>query len=182
MDKKKGWFYVAISCVAASILSMFISILTYTPVGKGKMVFSILDLIGDSTRFTDYVVYQYDGPILFEINATFAAVLVVIALAAIICAVVGLITLRAQRPNTWQFVLTIIGLVGVAGPSIVLFVTVLGFGKYYQGTIGLGIAPFVGIIAMIVSIAAVVRRKNKVAEQLRRELESRGMIWKAGNL
>ena len=36
-----------------------------------------------------------------------------LVIAAILCALLGLFTLRAQRPNTWQFVLTIAGLIGV---------------------------------------------------------------------
>lgn len=182
---KKTWFNIAIGYVCFSIISLFLPIITYIPADfyiDTKIKFSIVDLIGGS-EVVDYLLTdQYYGPVIFRITGTTVAILAVIVILSVICAVVGLITLRAQRPNTWQFVLTIIGLVGTALPSLILIVCVIGFGQYYPGTIGIGIAPIITPIAMILCIAVVIRRKNRVAEELRKEMEQQGMIYRAGDL
>ena len=176
MKKKKMiWFIIAISCVVISILSLFMSIITYTTEdGHMKYSFSILDLIGQSSEFEKYILKEYKGPVVWDITGAITAVLAIFVVAGILCAIMGLITLRAQRPNTWQFILTITGLIAVAFPSIVLIVCVLGYGKYYAGTIGFGIAPIITPIAMITCIIVVVRRKNKLAEELRENLKQKG--------
>lgn len=179
---KKNWFYLAIGCVAVSIASLFTSIITYTTPSGTQYSFSILDLLGGSPEFESIIYKQYKGPVIWDITGTTIAVLAVIAVAAILCAVIGLVTLRAQRPNTWQFILTLVGLMGVTVPSIVLIICVLGYGKYYSGTIRCGISPVITPVAMIICIAVVIRRKNKVAEELRKETEAKGLIWKAKDL
>lgn len=174
---KKTWFYVSMGGVVVSILSLLTPIITYRPTGGELYQFNIIDLLCDPESFEYTVLRQYNGPVVWRITGEISAVLAVIAVAAVLCAVIGLVTLKAQRPNTWQFILTIVGLVGVAVPSEVLLVCILGFGWYFDGSIGFGPAPIITPIAMLVCIAAVVRRKNRVAEEIRRELEAEGMIW-----
>lgn len=178
---KKNWFYIAIACVAVSVASLFTSIITYTTASGTRYSFSIVDLIGGSADF-EIVYKQYKGPVVWNITGAITTVLALVAVLAILCSVIGLVTLRAQRPNTWQFILTLVGLAGVAFPSIVLFICVLGYGKYYSGTIRCGISPVITPIAMIICIAVVVRRKNKLAEELRKEAEAKGLIWEAKDL
>lgn len=45
-----------------------------------------------------------------------------------------------------------------------------------------GISLIITPIAMVICMLAVMRRKNVVAEQARREAEAAGLIWKAGDL
>lgn len=180
--KKKAWFYIAISCVGISILSLFFSIITYRGTYGVKYSFSIVDLLIHTEKFEDQVLNQYNGPVVWDITGTITVALVVIAVFGILCSIIGLFTLRAQRPNTWQFILTITGLICVAVPSVVLIVCVVGYGKYYHGTLGFGVAPIITPIAMVLCIATVIRRKNRVAEELRRELEAKGLIRRAGDL
>ena len=181
MEKKK-WFWTAIVLVAVSVVSLFVSVMMFTTVEGTRYTFTILDIIASSNEFDDYVIHNYYGPVIWDISETMAAVLAVIAAVAIVLAVVGLITLRAQRPNTWQMILTIAGLAGTAVPSLVLIICVLIYGKYFDGNIGLGIAPLITPAAMAACIAVVVRRKNKLAEMLRKEMMAQGKIWKAGDL
>lgn len=181
ITEKTGWFYIAIGCVVISLLSLFLPILRYTD-EQMAISFNIVDLIGGNEYFEAYVIDAYYGPVIWNISQTATTVLAVIAIIALICAVVGLLTLRVQRPNTKQFILTIVGLVGVSIPSVTVIVIVLLFGKYYYGTLTLGIAPVISPIALLISIGAVIRRKNKVAEEIQRELEAKGLIWKAGDL
>ena len=180
--EKRGWFYVAFVGLGLSVISLFTTIVTYVTTDSKVLRFNIIDLIGGNKDFDHYVLNQYTGPILWNITGAVTAILAVLAVAALLCAGIGLMTLRAQRPNTWQFVLTILGLAGVAIPSIVLIICVIAFGGYFEGTIGFGLAPVITPIAMIVCIAAVIRRRNTVQEQLQRELEAKGMIWKPRDL
>lgn len=179
---KKNWFYIALACIAVSIASLFTSIITYTTESGKQYSFSIIDLIGGSSNFESIVYEQYNGPVILDITGTATAVLAVIAVLAILCAVAGLVTLRAQRSNIWQFILTLVGLAGVAVPSVALLVCIFGYGKYYRGTIGCGISPIITPIAMIISITVVIRRKNRVAEELRKEVEAKGLIREAKDL
>lgn len=175
--EKKVWFYVAIGCVVISLLSMFLPILYSYGVS-----FNIIDLLKGDIFFEEYVIEAYTGPVIWNITSGTVVLLSVIALAALVCAIVGLVTLQAQRPNTKNFVLTFIGLIGILIPSITIIISVLCLQQYYPGGLKLGIAPIISPIAIMISISAVIRRKNKVAEEMRREVEEKGLIWKAGDL
>ena len=183
MKKRENaaWFYVALGSLAVSVLSFLLPVLTYvTPEGE-HWSFSLPNLIFYDARLTS-VFLDYHGPVIVFLTERSAVVLGVLALAALVVALVGLITLRAQRPNTRQFVLTIIGLVLILLPSLVLIVCVAVFGKYYAGTIGFGVAPILAPVSLLICIGAVMRRKNRVAEEMRREMEANGLIWQAGDL
>lgn len=178
---KVGWFYLALGSIVVSLLSLFLPIFRY---GKGNstMSFNIIDLIDGNEYFNYYIIERYSGPVIWDITSNIVSILAVVAVAALLCAVVGLITLRAQRPNKKNFVLTIVGLIGILIPSFTVIICVLGFGKYYQDKLSLGIAPFISPIAILISIGVVIRRKNKVAEEVKKEVEEKNLIWKAGDL
>ena len=182
---KKTWFYVAISCVAVSVLSLFLSVVSYTTTGGTsglkKSSYSIIDLIF-GTEFRKEVLAQYTGPVLWKMGGATVSILALVAVGALLCAVIGLITLRKQRPNRWNFVLTFIGVVGTAFPSFLIILAVFLSKKYFVGTVSCGISPIITPIAMVICMLAVMRRKNAVAEQARREAEAAGLIWKAGDL
>lgn len=180
MDKKK-WFYVAIACVAVSVLSLFTSIITYTAPSGVATPYSLLDLL-QGTEFRDNVLSQYRGPVLWSMGGSTVSVLAFIAVAALVCAIVGLVTLRAQRPNKWNFVLTIVGLIGTSFPSFLVILAVVLSGDYFNGSISCGVSPVITPVAMVICIYVVIRRRNKVLEQLRMEMEAKGMIWQAGDL
>ena len=180
MNKKmneKGWFYMSMGCISISLLSLFLPIFQSYGIN-----FNIIDLINGNSYFAQNVIGAYTGPVIWNITSDTVAVLSVIAIAALICAIVGLVTLRAQYPNTKNFILTIVGLIGILIPSVVSVICVVGLGQYFPGGLRLGIAPIISPIAIIVSIGAVIRRKNKVAEELQKKAEEKGLIWKAGEL
>ncbi len=174
---KKGWFYLAVSCIAVSFLSMFLPIF----INNGNS-YNILDLINQNSEFEKNVIQAYEGPVIWNLTSGLVATLAFLGALSLICAIVGLVTLRAQRPNTMNFALTIAGLVGILIPSLTAIICVTGFKQYYPGGLSLGIAPVISPLAIIISILAVIRRKNKVAEELRKEVEDKGLIWKAGDL
>lgn len=183
--KSKAWFYVAFGSLIASLISMIFlpTIIVYRN-NISSESYSVVKLITDSSNFEKNVLHFYDNDIVLKINAGSVVFLSLLALAAVVCAVVGLITLRAQRPNTKQFILTLVGLVGVTIPSLILLICIAGFGNSFAEGISLkfGPAPIITPITMIICIATVIRRKNKVAEELRRSLEESGKIMRAGDL
>ena len=180
MDKKK-WFYVALACVAVSIASLFSSIITYTSTTGRVTHYNLTDLLLE-TGFRDDVLSQYTGPVLWAMDGPTVSILAFVAVAAVACALVGLFTLRKQRPNIWQFILTLLGLIGTAFPSFLVILAVVLSKNYFRGEISCGISPVITPIAMVVCIFVVVRRRNKVLEQLRREMEAKGLVYQAGDL
>ncbi len=180
MEKNK-WFYVAMSSLAVSLLSLFTSIISYTP-PRGKTVHYNLTSLLFETKFRDDVLSEYTGPVLWKMGGATVSILALVAVAAVLCALVGLVTLRKQRPNTWQFVLTLAGLVGTAFPSFLVILAVLLSDNYFPGDITCGISPIIMPIAMVICILAVIRRRNKVLEQLRREMEAKGLVFQAGDM
>lgn len=180
MERKK-WFYLAIFCILVSILSLFTSIITYTAPSGMVTSYSLPDLL-QGTEFRDDVLSQYTGPVLWAMDGATVSILAVLAVASVVCALVGLLTLRAQYPNTWQFVLTLAGLAGTTVPSFLVILAVLLSKNYFRGSISGGLAPLVTPVAMAVCIQAVIRRRSKVLEQLRANAEAQGLIRQAGDL
>lgn len=184
VSDKSTWFYIALGCVAVSIISLFLPIFRYGS-GKNVMTFNIIDLISGNEDFVNNILRGYHGPFEVDITGGMVTVMAIIAVASLICAVVGLVTLRAQKPNTKNFIFTIIGLVGILIPSVIAMIVVFGFGKYYSKSISLGIAPIIAPIAIIICIGVVIRRKSRLTkemEQLQKEVEEKGLIRKAGDL
>lgn len=164
-----------------SVLSLFTSIIVFRT-ENDVYRFNIIDFVGNSSEFDDVVRQRYNGPVILDVTESTVVIFALVVIAAVFCALLGLLTLRAQRPNTWQFVFTIAGLIGVTIPSLVVIIIVLGYGKYYDGVISFGLAPLITPVTMIICIGTVVRRKNKVAEELRKEMERKGLIQQAGDL
>ena len=180
MEKKK-WFYLALFCLAVSIASLFSSIITYTAPNGVVTHYNLTSLLLE-TGFRDDVLSRYTGPVLWEMGGPTVSLLAALAVAAVFCALVGLFTLRKQRPNTWQFLLTLVGLIGTAFPSFLVLLAVVLSKNYFPGDISCGISPIITPIAMAVCIFVVIRRRNRVLEQLRREMEAKGLVFQAGDL
>lgn len=180
--EKKNWFYLALTALALSVASLFLPILKYTTSGGTKYSFTLPDLLLGNEAYESVVMEQYDGPVILELNSRAAAILGALAVLAFVCALVGLFSLRAQRPKTRQFILTIVGLVGVSIPSLLLIVCVLGFQNYYSGVIQFGIAPILSPLAIVLCLVAVCYRQSHVSKRLRKEAEASGLIHQAGDL
>ena len=180
MDKNR-WFHVAVGSLAVSILSLFTSIVSYTAPGGGTTHYNLINLLS-GTDFLDNVLWYYTGPVFWKMEGPTVSVLAFGAAAAMVCALMGLITLRKQRPNTWQFILTLVGLVGTTFPSFLVILAVMLSDNYFPGNISCGVSPVITPVAMVICILAVIRRRNKVLEQLRREMEAKGLVFQAGDL
>ena len=179
--KKKQWFYIAVGCLALSVVSLFSSVVIYTDTAGAIHSYSIIDLLsGDG--FRDTVLARYTGPVIWKMGGSTVSVISAVAVISLICAIAGLLTLRAQRPNLWQFRLTLLGLIGTSIPSFLILLAV-GLSKdYFTGAVSCGAAPIITPIAMAISIFVVIRRKNKVQEELNKQLKAQGLIYRGGDL
>ena len=183
ITNRVGWFYLALGCVIVSIVSLFLPIFKWSKGSNSPALsFNIIDLIRQDADFNKYVLNNYTGPIVWNISSGMVVILSLVMIAALVCAVVGLVTLRVQRPNTANFVLTIIGLIGIMIPSVTAIICVAVFGKYFNGDLSIGIAPILSPIAILICIGAVIRRKNKAAEELQAEVLQKGLMRSGGDL
>lgn len=179
--KTEQWFILAISCLVLSIVSLFTTIITYTDMFGYKYSFNIIDLL-EGEMFEEVVLTQLISDPIIIMSSTTITFLAILAIGALVCAFVGLITLRAQYPSDKQFLLTLVGVIGTAIPSILIIIGVLISGEYYYGTIGCGIAPIFTPIAMLVCVRTVLRRKDKVKAALQAKVAAEGLLKQAGDL
>ena len=178
-QKKRIWLYTASLMLLLSVISSFLPVLSYwTPEGSVYR-YNLIQLI-QGEDFTREVLYGYKDTVYWEINEVWVTFFALISVLSLLCAVIGLITLRQQRPNIMQFWLTMAGLAGTSLPALLVLFAVLFFQKGFPGTLSPGLYPLIAPAAAIISVAAVYRRKNKYQEELRRELEAEGKIWQAG--
>ena len=180
MEKNK-WFYVALGSLAVSILSLFVSVITYKMPNGIKTSYNILDFF-QGERFVREVLVDYRGHVFWRIDSGSVRALAVLALGALIMSVVGICTMRAQRPRTWQFVMALVGLAGTAIPSFLIFYAVLQSSRGFAGQIRIGIAPLIMPIAAVISIIAVTYRRNSALKEMERRAREQNLIWEAGDM
>lgn len=166
--KRGTWLGVALACLLISIISMFLPVLTYEYAdGRTVIEFSVLDFL-DPDELTD-VLSQYTGAFAVKVDSSVAVILACLAVLAIVAAFVGVITMSVQRPNKWQFVLAMIGLVGTAIPSILVFAAVLLSVRYFPGTFSCGVYPVITPISMVVCMYMVTHRHRHTQAELEAE-------------
>lgn len=181
MMEKNKWFYVALGSLAVSILSLFVSVITYKMPYGAKTSYNILDFF-QGERFVREVLVDYRGRVFWQIDSGSVRILAVLALGALIMSVIGICTMRAQRPRTWQFVMALVGLAGTAIPSILIFYAVFQSSKGFAGQIQIGIAPVIMPIAAVISIIAVTYRRNSALKEMERRAREQNLIWEAGDM
>ena len=112
MKKNIQWLLPVLTCIIASVASVFLPVLTYIyPNGK-KVSFNLFGFTGPSKDLLD-ILASYYGPYEMYIDKIWITILAVLAVLAIVAAFIGVITMSLQRPNTWQFVLALVGIIAV---------------------------------------------------------------------
>lgn len=177
-NEKRIWLYAAAIALGVSVLSSFMTILSYKSPTGVVYRYNLLGLI-EGNSFTKNVLAFYEDTVYWNINNTWVTLLTIVSVASLICSIVGLLSLRQQRPNIKQFWLTIIGLIGTSLPALLVLIAVPMFRSGFPGQLSYGVYPVIAPIATLISVLAVYRKKNKVQEELRKELEDKGKIWKA---
>lgn len=183
MHNGKNWLLAAWICLIFSIIAMvFMPIVTYTSSNGVETSFPIQLLLTNGEFFSQFVLNDYNGPVLIRFQGIAVTGLAVVAILAVACAIMGLVLIWSQRPRSWQYRLTFIGLVGVAVPSLLILLGVCLSGRYFNGTLRCGAAPVITPIAMIISIVAVAQRKNRSKEALEAKLIAEGKMMRGGDL
>ena len=185
MKKNIRWLLPLIICIVASIASVFLPVLSYTyKIGTYYGLtakFNIIDFIEPSEEFVD-IMATYSGSWSVYVDEVWLTILSILAVLAIIAAFVGVITMSRQRPNTWQFVLALVGIIGTAIPSLLIFLAVILSKNYFPGRFSFGIYPIITPIAMILCLIAVTQKRKKTQAEIQAEEKAKGLIRRAGDL
>lgn len=185
MDKRilfnrKLWLSITLVCLFFSIISLFFPILTYIyPSGKSQSfnIFKFLkpDELGN-------VLSQYTGSFALAIEKQDIPFFAAIAVFSIVAAFAGVITMSAQRPNFWQFVMSMVGLIGTLIPSVLLFIVVISSINYFPGSFQFGAYPIITPFAMGICMYMVTRKHKLTQEEIQAEKIAAQYLHTMGDL
>lgn len=181
--KRIGWMVLSFFCLIASIVSLFLSIITYK-VGRQEYSYNLLELIRYED-FADQVLVDYTGTLFMKLEGYEEKVLLIIAgigIAAILLATIGIITMQVQRRNTFSFILTLLGLVGTLIPAFVILLVVLMSQDYFIGSISSGLYPVVTPIAMICCIITATWKYRRSRDERKAMRTAGQLMHKSGDL
>lgn len=181
MRKNIQWLAPVLICIIASVASVFLPVLTYVYPNGDKVSFNVFGFTEPSTDLLE-ILATYDGPFNIYFPNILLTVAAVVAVLAIIAAFVGVITMSLQRPNTWQFVLALIGIIGTAIPAIILIIAAPISRHFFPGTFQFGIYPIITPITMGMCMFMVTRKHKRTKAQLLAAEKAKGLIRPAGDL
>lgn len=181
MKKRIQWLMPVLTCLIVSILSLFLPVLTYLyPNGK-KTSFNILSFIQKSDEFVQ-ILYSYNGPFQIKVGTVWLVILAVLAALAIVAAFVGVVTMSRQRPNKGSFVLSLVGIIGTAIPSIIVMIAAPVSRQYLPGFFQVGVYPIITPIAMALCIVTVTRKHKKTQAEIQAAEKAKGLLRPGGDL
>lgn len=180
MKKSIQWLLPVLTCIIASVASVFLPVLTYKYPSGETASFNIWGFI-EPVELSK-ILHTYSGSFVVNIDQVVVTILAVAAVLAIIAAFVGVITMSLQRPNTWQFVLALVGIIGTAIPSVLVFLAVILSKDYFPGTFSFGVYPIITPIAMVMCMITVTRKHKRTQAELRAAEKAKGLIRRGGDL
>lgn len=180
MKKNIQWLLPVLICIVASVASIFLPVLTYNYPDGGSVSFNIFGFI-DSAALVK-ILTGYTGSFVVNVSQTTVIILAIAAVLSIIAAFVGVITMSLQRPNRWQFVLALVGIIGTAIPSVLIFLAVLLSRNYFPGRFSCGVYPIITPVAMVLCMITVTKKHKKTQAEIRAAERAKGLIWSAGDL
>ena len=180
MKKNIQWLLPVLACIVASVASVFLPVLTYQYPHGQEIGYNIFDFIEPVEL--GRIMSTYSGSFVVNIGQGFVTVLAVCAVLAIVAAFVGVITMSLQRPNTWQFVLALVGIIGTAIPSVVVFLAVILSKNYFPGVFRFGVYPIITPIAMVLCMITVTRKHKRTQAEIRAAEKAKGLIRPGGDL
>lgn len=181
MKKNIYWLLPVLTCIAASVVSMFLPVLTYVYPNGREVSFNVLSFAKQSENLLD-ILDTYTGPFEVYIDKVWLTILALLAALAIVLAFVGVITMSLQRPNTWQFVMTLVGLIGTAIPAIIVVIAAPISQWHLPGTFIFGAYPIITPIAMILCMITVTRKHKKTQAEIQAAERAKGLIRSGGDL
>ena len=186
MKRKSLWLYISLGAIALSILSLFLPVFSYRAYGSAETVGYNLPRLLNVSRLLDEVFFDYIGETFHNLSDGAVVALVVlfavIGVAAIVLALVGLISMSKQKESAWPFRLALIGLIGTAIPSVALLVLFLVSASDFLGEMYLGAYIIITPLAMILACVTVVSRHRLTREEARLQQEAAAFIRPAGDL
>ena len=87
-----------------------------------------------------------------------------------------------QRPNTWQFVLALVGIIGTAIPAIIVIIAAPVSQQFLPGTFQFGVYPIITPIAMVLCMITVTQKHKRTQAELRAAEKAKGLIRPGGDL
>ena len=175
--KRSTWLMLTLMCLVLSVASMFVPVLTYPFQNGNSIAFNVLNFLEPKELFQ--ILADYTGSFVVEFQENLVTFLAVIAIMAIIAAFLGVITMSVQRPNYWQFILAIVGLIGTLIPSLLIYLAVILSIRYFPGTFTLGVYPIITPVAMGVCIFMVTRKHKRTQAQIEAEKRA-AQYWHTG--
>lgn len=181
MKKNVQWLLPVLTCIVASVASVFLPVLTYVyPNGK-KVAFNLLNFTEPSPELVD-ILSSYNGRFAVYIDRIWLTVLAVLAVMAIVAAFVGVITMSTQRPNKWQFVLALAGLIGTAIPALLVMIAVPISHQILPGAFRVGVYPIITPIAMAMCMVTVTRKHKRTQAEIQAAEKAKDLIRPGGDL
>lgn len=181
MKKNITWLLPVLIMLVASVASMFLPVLTYAyPTGDLER-FNVISFVQPPDSLM-WILGDYSGSFVIDVNETVIVIAAIVAVLAIIAAFTGVITMSLQRQNTWQFVLALVGIIGTALPSVLIFLAVLLSKNYFPGTFRLGVYPIITPIAMVLCMITVTRKHKRTQAELQAMEKAKGLIRPGGDL
>ena len=175
--KRSTWLTLTLMCLVLSVASMFVPVLTYTFKNGTIEVFNVLGFLDPEKLL--YILSDYTGSFVVEIPGGLVIFLAVLAILSIVAAFIGVITMSVQRPNRWQFVLAMVGLIGTLIPSLLIYLAAILSVNYFPGSFTFGVYPIVTPIAMGICIVMVTRKHKRTQAQIEAEKRA-AQYWKTG--
>lgn len=181
MKKNIQWLLPVLTCIIASVASVFLPVLTYIYPNGQKVSFNLFSFTEPSKDLLD-ILASYNGPYEMYIDKIWLTILAVLAVLAIVAAFIGVITMSLQRPNTWQFVLALVGIIGTAIPAIIVIIAAPVSQQYLPGTFQFGVYPIITPIAMVMCMITVTKKHKRTQAELRAAEKAKGLIRPGGDL
>lgn len=180
MKMNMQWLLPVLACIIASVASVFLPVLTYIYPNGQKATFNLFSFTEPSQELLD-ILASYNGPYVY-IDKIWLTILAVLAVLAIIVAFIGVITMSLQRPNTWQFVLALVGIIGTAIPAIIVIIAAPISRQFLPGTFQFGVYPIITPIAMVMCMITVTKKHKRTQAELRAAEKAKGLIRPGGDL
>ncbi len=180
MKRNIQWLIPVLICLVVSVMTLFLPIFTYT-CGDTVIDFDIRFII-EKPHWLRIVLSSYSGPFVMDISPQWAIPLIVMAVGAIIAAFVGVITMSSQRPNTWQFILALVGIVGTMIPSVLVFLMTILSKNYFTGSFSPGVYPILTPITMVLCLITVTRRHKRTRAEFQAIERAKHLMRPAGDL
>ncbi|MBR6762486.1 MAG: hypothetical protein IKM13_01900 [Clostridia bacterium] len=181
MKKNILWLLPVLACIVASVASVFLPVLTYVYPNGQKVSFNVFSFVEQSEDLLD-ILASYNGPFEMYIDKVWLTILAFLAVLAIILAFIGVITMSLQKPNTWQFVMALVGIIGTAIPAIIVIIAAPVSQRYLPGTFSFGVYPIITPIAMILCMITVTKKHKKTQAEIRAAEKAKGLIRPGGDL